>query len=159
MGFFNQLFDMIANLFRQIMDIIKQILPYLLIGAAIFFGFGGVWAPMIFGSTLTISGAMGAALALGASFLFLPTETADIIGNIATGVADAAIQIIDAAVPVIGAVVGGAFDILASSPVLMIGLAVGAWWFLSRDRTNNNEPLPTGSNSGSLSYDNKQLGY
>lgn len=59
--------DVISQIFNSIVAMIKRILPYIMIAAAISFGFGGVWAPTLFGSTLTITGATGAALAMGAS--------------------------------------------------------------------------------------------
>lgn len=54
-GFLSGIFVFISRIFNSIVAMIKRILPYTMIAAAIYFGFGGVWAPTLFGSTLTIT--------------------------------------------------------------------------------------------------------
>lgn len=141
MMFLSGIFDFISQLFNSIMAMIKRILPYIMLAAAIYFGFGGVWAPTIFGSTLTISGAMGAALALGVSFLVAPDETVEVVTRVATAVGEAAAAVVEAAVPVVKAIANGLMDVLASSPLFWLVAGYFGYKFLIADDDKNSKPI------------------
>lgn len=92
----SRVFSWIGDLFTKLFDMIKKILPYILIALAIWFSLGlGIPALGIAG------GWTSAALALGASFVVAPDETGallssaasamgDVLSTVATGVGSAA---------------------------------------------------------------------
>lgn len=133
MGFFDSIFKWISDLFSKLVEFIKKLLPIVMLCVALWFGFGGVWAPTIFGSTLTIEGTAGVCLALGTSFLLAPDETAALVGRVAAGVADAAEKVIDAAVPLIQKVGSGIWDVISSNPLFWLAAGYLGYTLLTRD--------------------------
>lgn len=116
MGFLHDIFDFIGNLFNKILETIKRVLPYILLAAAVYWGFGGTaFLSTIFGPTMT--GGAAAAIAVGASFLLAPEETVALIDRTAQAVGQAATAIVEAAVPVLQAVGDGLWSVLSSSPI------------------------------------------
>lgn len=142
MSFLSGIFDFISQLFNSIMAMIKKILPYVMIAAAIYFGFGGVWAPTIFGSTLTISGATGAAMAMGLSFLLAPDETVETVSRVATAVGEAAAAVVEAAVPVIESLVDTVSSLVLKSPLFWIVAGYFGYKLFIADKDDKRQEPP-----------------
>lgn len=140
MGFLSGIFDFVAQLFNSIIEMIRKILPYVMIAAAIYFGFGGVWAPTIFGSTLTITGATGAAMAMGLSFLLAPDETVETVTRVATAVGEAAAAVVEAAVPVIDAIADTLTGVIMKSPLFWLVAGYFGYRLLIADKERD-EPV------------------
>lgn len=137
---FGWLFDLLADLWNMI----KAVLPYLLIAAALYIAFIG---PISLGwlvAGLELSGT-AAALALGGlSFLFAPGETADVFAKTADAVGSAAGSIVEAGVAVVSDTLG---SILTSGPMFAIFLSVLLFWLLSRKKREKEQLLPEPTSS------------
>lgn len=104
MSFLKKLWDKIVGIIKKVIDAIKKYLPILILLVVLFWP---VLAPMLaswlpagmtaFGSSLiasgtwvgTLSALQLGALALGASFLLAPDETADMVGNVSEHIGEA----------------------------------------------------------------------
>jgi hypothetical protein len=128
MSFLSGIFDWIGRVLRKIFDVIKKILPYVLLGIAIWLALGLPFAIPALG--ILIEGTLGNALLVaGASFLFAPGETTELIGGALDAVGDAAVDVVETVVEV----AGGAAGAVLGSPLVLAGLAFAAWWFFLRD--------------------------
>lgn len=141
---FDDLFDFLKDLWNEIRAVIddiiakiKEILPYLILIAALYVGFGGV----IWGLT----GWGAAALFIGASYLVLPDETAAMMTEVAAAVGEVVEDVATAVAPIVDAV-GGAISTVASSvfgalgPWLIGGGLIYLYMTSDKDKDSNSAP-------------------
>lgn len=135
MSFLNKIWGWLSSLIKKIWAVIKKVLPYILLALAVYF------MVMPLGTTISMAwaGIPGLAsistqtamlLAAGAALIFAPEETVELVGKVADTIGDAAGAVIEAGIDVAGDVLGSLF----SSPIVLIGLAVGAYLLFGRDR-------------------------
>lgn len=135
MDFLQSIFDGLSDFFNSILSVIKQVLPYVLLGCAVWLAFSGL--PISLGALGSIPAGASAALAMaGASFLFAPEETAAILTNAASAIGDVASVIVSEATSLVGTAVGGLF----SSPAMLALLGFGAFYLLS-GRSKQDTPV------------------
>lgn len=129
-------------------DVIKKILPVLLLLLALAFAtgllsftlfpagtslFGMAIGPMVFGGT------SGALLAAGAAFLLFPDETAAVVADVASAVGDAAGSILAATADAVSTGLGA----FLTSPVGLLVLGFGVWYFFIREKRDELPRLET----------------
>lgn len=153
MGIITSLFKSLFKLLSRIFKFIKKMLPYILIILAICFvffalaytipawsAFGFEAAAVQFGGVATagvihVSGTTAALLAIGASAVLLPKDTAEAVSNIAGSVGESASSVVHAAGDVASDVISTVVDAVASG-LSGLGLPIVAglalWFFLSR---------------------------
>lgn len=136
MNIFEKLFAFIKKLFKKIIDIIKKILPYILLACAIWLALGGAISIPFLDMVIEASTA-NALLVAGASFIFVPQETAELVSRATAGIGQAAKDVIHTVVDVAGS---AAADVL-SQPVVLIGLFALAWFLLARRKDDKQEPV------------------
>jgi hypothetical protein len=131
MGFLDSLWNSITNIVTKIWNVVKVVLPYVLVIVAICFGFAWL-TPVMLGGLVPVwfTGWWAAGILLGVSFLVNPTETAAIVAKVGT----AAGQVVSS---VVGAVVSAASSALG--PLLPIILGVGAFLLLGRSNDKKKE--------------------
>lgn len=125
-------------------DVIKKILPILLLVLALAFAtgilsftlfpagttlFGIAIGPMVFGGT------SAALLAAGASFLLFPDDTAELVSEVSEAVGDAASSVLDTVIDV----ASGAVTSFLSSPGGLIIAGVAFWYFFLREKKDGDE--------------------
>lgn len=144
MGILSGLFRFFKKLLRAVLKFIKKYWVFIIIFAvALTIAFPGIWAAIgtqlgALGSSIWAGATSlygwyaslftglsfweGAALAIGTAFLLAPEATGEVIKDAAGVVGD-----------VVGEVGGSILDTVFSSPILIIGLGVAAFWLLSGD--------------------------
>lgn len=128
MGIFNTLFGWIGKLLKKIWNAIKKILPFILLAVAIWLALGLPFAIEALG--ISIAGTQANALLLaGASFLFAPQETGDVIGKALDSVGDTAGDVISTVTDVVS---DGATTIL-SSPIGLVGIGLLLYFLFFKD--------------------------
>jgi len=128
------IFDLIKSIFRGILDAFKTVwgwvqaaLPYVALGLAIFFSFGGVL--VIAGATFT--GWWAAAVVVGLSFLLAPGETAAVLDDVVVAVS----EVVDAVAQVAGSAISSAASALfGMSPGALLLAIAGIWIVMNRDK-------------------------
>lgn len=130
MDILEKLFDFLKSVFTKIVGWIRDALPYIALGLAIYFMAGGSFVFDLLGSTLTFTGVKGALLAVGASFLLAPGETSELVSTAAEAVIDVGTDILVAGVGALTTVAGAALG----SPLLLIGGGLLLLFFLGNDR-------------------------
>lgn len=144
MGLFDDLFDFLKDIWnkiadglKKIIDKIKEYLPYIIILAAVFMGFGGLsWTLM---EGVVLEGLWGAATLLGAGYVLLPEEMGDAMTAVVGAVADLTTDIVEAVAPAIDAVanslgsgLGSFLDGLGVPGMLALG--VGLYFLMKSDK-------------------------
>lgn len=134
----------IVGFFKKVLSFIKKILPLIIIVAIVFAPALAAWFSTIgwttmgsalaaIGTTLAPIGFWGSlAVAVGISAIVSPKATSEVIG----AVADAAGDIISGVGSAVGDGIGGLVGSLFSSPVVLIGCGVLAWYLLSDRNTS-----------------------
>lgn len=101
--FLEQIFKALSSLFEAILNVVKRVLPYILLAAAAYLALctGGISLAWLVPGTVIPSGWASAAVLAGASFILAPNETAaivnsgvDAIGSVATNLATEAGQML-----------------------------------------------------------------
>lgn len=123
----SSIFSWLGDLFGKIWGLFKKILPYLLTALAIWFSLGlGIPALGLVG------GWEAALLALGASFVLAPDETAALLSAGTEAMGD----VLTTAGTAIGDAVGATGSALVSSSgLLWIVLGIGVYFLLKGDKT------------------------
>lgn len=125
---FDFLFGWIAKLLKKVLEILKKALPYILLAAAIWLSMGmGIPLPMMLGGAIegTVANAL---LAVGASFLLAPEETAEVLGDAVGALGEAAQVVLDTVVDVGAGVLSSVLD----QPLVFLAGGLALWYFLSR---------------------------
>lgn len=136
MDFISKIFEFITSLFNKVFSAIKKLLPYILLALAIWLSLG--FAFTIPFTTFTIAaGYASALLVAGASFLFAPSETAEIVSKVATHVGDAVGSIVAAGVDVVTTGLGA----MLTSPVGLLALGVGLYFLFGRSEKERDAPV------------------
>lgn len=142
MSFVSNIFSWISDLFESIWRFIKQALPYVLMAVALYFSMGALAPTFMAGLGLTSAVAGGwaaAALALGASFVLAPEETAALYSDAVDSVGHVLSEVGQVAGGVISDTVGSFFS---SGIGLWLLLGAGAYFLLSsgkRETTNSTD--------------------
>lgn len=128
MGVFNTLFGWIGKLLKKIWKAIKKILPFILLAVATWLALGLPFAIEALGISIAATSA-NALLVAGASFLFAPQETGDVIGEALDSVGDTAGDVISTVTDVVS---DGATAVL-SSPIGLIGIGLLLYFLFFKD--------------------------
>lgn len=140
MNFLQSIFDAISDLFSKILDLIKRVLPYILLGIALFCALG---IPLTFLPGLAATN-MNAAILAGSAFLFAPEETAEILTSATHAIGDVAQTVVGEVVDVVSTAATG---ILSSPGLLLTAAAALAVYLLfikdDSKREIKNDSLPT----------------
>lgn len=134
MSFLVNIFSWISDLFESIWGFVKRALPYICLAIATYFTMGALAPTFMAGLGLTSAAAGGwatAALALGASFVLAPEETAELYSGAVDSVGSVLSEVGQVAGNVISDTVGSFFS---SGVGLWILLGVGAYFLLSSDK-------------------------
>lgn len=134
MSFLSNIFSWISDLFESIWGFIKRALPYVLMAIATYFTLGALAPGFMAGLGLTSAAAGGwaaAALALGASFVLAPEETAALYSGAVDSVGNVLSKVGQVASDVVSDTVGSFFS---SGIGLWILLGAGAYLLLSSDK-------------------------
>lgn len=137
----SSIFSWLGDLFGKIWNLFQKVLPYLLVALAIWFSLGlGIPA-------LGIAGGWEASLlALGASFVLAPDETADLLSSGVAAIGD----VLTTAGTAVGEAIGATGSALVSSSgLLWIALGVGAYLLLKSDKPAL-ERQEVGSRAGAI---------
>lgn len=130
-SFISNIFSWISDLFESIWRFIKRALPYVLMAIAAYFSLGALAPSFMAGlglASATAGGWAAAALALGASFVLAPEETAALY----SGAIDAVGGVLSEAGQVVGDVVSDTVGSFFSSGIgLWLLVGVGAYFLLS----------------------------
>lgn len=132
-NFFTAIFSWVGDLFTKLWDLMKKILPYVLLALAVWFSLGlGIPALGIVG------GWEASLLALGASFVLAPDETSALLSSGVTAMGD----VLTTAGTAVGDALGAtASSLFTSSGLIWVALGVGAYfiWKGSKDTARNEE--------------------
>lgn len=129
MGLLSSIFNSVFKLFSKLWNFFKKWMPYILIAIAVCFIAFPAFAFVIpafsvygvgLATATTVSGYLGAALALGGAFMLAPGETAAAFDSVAGGIADAASGVIDAGGRVATDILSTVVDVVTSSPLLWV---------------------------------------
>lgn len=130
---FSEVFSWLGDLFTKLFDMIKKILPYILVALAIWFSLGlGIPALGIAG------GWTSALLALGASFVLAPDETAAILSSAASAMGD----VLSTVATKVGSAAGDLTSSFASSSGIFTLALVGLGMYLLLSSDDKDEPKP-----------------
>lgn len=147
MSIFSSLFGWITSLLAKIWNLLKKILPIILLACAIYFGLGfSIAAGWLFAGSPLISGAGAALLSLGASFLIAPGETAEVLGKAVTAAADVAS---DVAVGLADVVSSGLGAFFSSPAALALGAGAALWFFMRNKKEDVGLPKVSRDSTGS----------
>lgn len=144
MSFLSTIFSWISDLFESIWGFIKRALPYVLTAIALYFSMGALAPTFMTGLGLTSAvtgGWAAAALALGASFVLAPEETAALYSGAVDSVGTVLSEVGQVAGDVISSTVGSFFS---SGIGLWLLLGAGAYLLLSQDKkqtANSDNPV------------------
>lgn len=133
-SFFSNIFSWISDLFESIWSFIKRALPYVLMAIAIYFSIGALAPTFMAGlglASATAGGWAAAALALGASFVLAPEETAALYSGAVDAVGDVLSEVGQVAGNVVSDAVGSFFS---SDTGLWLLVGVGVYFLLSSDK-------------------------
>lgn len=155
-SFLSNIFSWISDLFESIWGFIKRALPYVLMAIAVYFSMGALAPSFMAGlglASATAGGWAAAALALGASFVLAPEETAALY----SGGVDAVGDVLSEVGQVVGNVASDTLESFFSSgvgPWLLVG--VGAYFLLSSGKKKdvpaaNDENSPAVSRTSAVS--------
>ena len=130
------IFKWLFKLLEKLWNLIKKVLPVIMLGLALYLvAIGPLTIPLL---GITLSGTTAALALGGASFLLAPGETAEVVSKAAEGIGAVASSV--------AAEAGAALGTLVSSTVSatsLIPLAVGgvfAWWFFTREKKDDRDP-------------------
>lgn len=136
MGILSSLFGWISKLFKQLVNLFKKILPYLMVALAIVLLLTpaglplSAWFGAAFAGVVIPGGVVGAMLAIGTSFLFAPDETAELVNDAIDAVGDVAQNVLEEGVELLGSVA----STVLSNPIVLAGAVFALWWFFGRDK-------------------------
>lgn len=144
MNFIEDIFKGISDLITSILNVVKRILPYVLLAIAAWYTMGGSLA---FLTELGIeAGAMTGLYMAGTSFLFAPDETAAIVVDSVHALGDVASAVGTEA----GNLLNDVTSSLLSGPAGWLIIGVGAYFLFSVLSKNSDKTggVPIGENSG-----------
>lgn len=134
--------DWLKKLFSSIINLIKKILPVILLVLALWVAFVAPFTIPLLG--VTLSGTAGALFLAGTSFLLLPEESADVIEGAAQGLGRAATAVVTEAAGVASAGIGA----LLKSPAGLALIGFGLWFLLGRNENATVRTTPSQGTSG-----------
>lgn len=138
---FDSLFGWLLDLLAKVWNLLKKVLPYVLLAAAAFVALGGaIPLSLLITGLGTLEGAAAAIGLAGASFLFAPGESAEVISEAAGAVGDAASSVVAAGVDVADGLVSG---LLTSSSFLMIAGLGLLFLFMKKEKKEETGAAPS----------------
>lgn len=139
---FKKVWKFIKKALNKIMEVLKDVLPYLLIAGAVFLatlsGTAILGLPIFLQGLATFLVGVGplaaAAIGAGVSFLLAPEETAGLLTNVAEAVGEVA----SAAVQMAGDVVSTGFaSIFGENFLIYAALGLGAYLLLTKEENKS----------------------
>lgn len=143
------IFKWLFKLLERLWNLIKKVLPVIMLGLALYLvAIGPLTVPLL---GLTLSGTTAALALAGASFLIAPGETADLVSRAAEGIGSAASAVAVEAGEAIGSFVSSSLS--ASSIVPMIAGGLFLWWIVTKRDKKEEEKSVEEKGGYSLAYD------
>lgn len=144
MSFFTKIFSWISKLLSKLFDLVKKILPIVLLAAAVWLGLGfGIPVAWLVAGALPLEGAGAALLLAGSSFLVAPGETSEVLSKAVGAVGDVASDVASTIVDVASSAAGA----LLSSPIGIAALVIGGLWLFG-GKSDRKENVPVFSPPG-----------
>lgn len=146
MSILSDIFAWFKRIFKEILDLIKKILPYILLGIAVWLALGMPFLIPSLGISIA-AGGFNALLVAGVSFVLAPGETQELISEAAEALGNAATDVIQTVVDVADSALT---SVLSSSPALLIVGGLLLWFLLSREKERQ-PAMPNASARSELS--------
>lgn len=143
------IFKWLFKLLERLWNLIKKVLPVVMLGLALYLVAIGPLAIPLLG--LTLSGTTAALALAGASFLIAPGETADVVSRAAEGIGSAASAVAVEAGDAIGSFVSSALN--ASSIIPLVAGGFLLWWFVAKRDKDKDEAAADGKGGYALAND------
>lgn len=131
------IFKWLFKLLERLWNLIKKVLPVIMLGLALYLVAIGPLAIPLLG--LTLSGTTAALALAGASFLIAPGETADVVSRAAEGIGSVASTVATEAGDAIGSFVSSALSTSSIIPLVAGGLLL--WWFVAKKDKKEDEAV------------------
>lgn len=137
------IFDWLFKLLERLWNLVKKVLPVVMLGLALYLvAIGPLTIPFL---GLTLSGTTAALALAGASFLIAPGETADVVSRAAEGIGSVASTVAAEAGDAIGSLVSSTLNASSIIPLIVGGFLL--WWLVAK-RDEKNEETATNGKGG-----------
>lgn len=143
------IFKWLFKLLERLWNLIKKVLPVIMLGLALYLVAIGPLAIPFLG--LTLSGTTAALALAGASFLIAPGETADVVSRAAEGIGDVASTVAVEAGDAIGSLVSSTLS--SSSIISLVAGGLLLWWLVTKKDKKKEKEVADGKGGYALADD------